>query len=748
MAKTVTVGGVTFGGDGKVTTKDPITGKTKYVGGGGGGSSGGQSTVSSDDLQKRINEMSASIELKRQQQEAAEKAKEAERKQKEKESFSKLNEQQKLAYLRQREQQRVAQERIIKTGSVVEKYREMLPKGQSLAYYQQEMIAEGVKPSDIDKYMGAKSQYYKSTGRQLGADIKEVESQKLEQQKITTTPMGEQVVVVSQNKMFKYPKQVNPYTRSTYMGDVTFQKNTKTGFEPVVKFLSGEYEWQKKFTSEMQNIKTPSWLKSTETFLESKKGNKLPYGLQEQSEYIQNPSNIEIETGKKFNVWLAPFWLNAKVAETKTYQAGVEKFKVKFPNANKYLSQPAPAWIKSIIASSTLGFFEPAISSGSYGEVVLTKKKRQLLSLDNQIPAVDKEVLIENAVTKIAYQNSAEMNREIIRSALNKFKGEPAKLKELKKLFDTALGESQSSTMWKDVLAQEGYNVYTKTPSVTGGTIKQYEITSQQPKTLSQQLMETKISNVNLNGQNILDIDLTGQGQIYGSSQASGQLNVNWFGTKTQQQQKTSQVQQTKQLEGLKQINLLKFAQPTKQTSAQAQPQPQKTGQATAIGLLSGLKFRTPKPRPQYKQPTYPKPRKPTKPRPKDFLPKWLMPEPSKKVKQKYGIATTGYEVQLRRGGEYAPISKELLPYGEALKLGVEKTTTTLGQTFRLVPKGTTTKEDISFAVPNIFTTPKRRTAKLEFVERRGQTLKKGTGEVSAILKSRKGKRGKKLSFF
>ena len=104
--------------------------------GGGGGSSGGQSTVSSEDLQKRINELNASIELKKQQQEAIDKARIEESKRKEKEAFSKLNEQQKLAYLHQREMQRVAQEKIIKVGSVVEKYREMLPKGQNLSYYQ------------------------------------------------------------------------------------------------------------------------------------------------------------------------------------------------------------------------------------------------------------------------------------------------------------------------------------------------------------------------------------------------------------------------------------------------------------------------------------------------------------------------------------------------------------------------------------------------------------------------------------
>ena len=97
------------------------------------------------------------------------------------------------------------------------------------------------------------------------------------------------------------------------------------------------------------------------------------------------------------------------------------------------------------------------------------------------------------------------------------------------------------------------------------------------------------------------------------------------------------------------------------------------------------------------------------------------------------------YEVQIRRRGKFMKIGKELLPLGKALKLGTERTTRTLAQTFRLIPKGMTVQTDISYKVPTeLFTAPKKPTAKIEFVERRGKTLKKRTGEIPEILKAQK----------
>jgi len=101
--------------------------------------------------------------------------------------------------------------------------------------------------------------------------------------------------------------------------------------------------------------------------------------------------------------------------------------------------------------------------------------------------------------------------------------------------------------------------------------------------------------------------------------------------------------------------------------------------------------------------------------------------------------SNTAFEVQVKRKGKFQRVSSKPLPQGKALQLGVQKTTTTLGQTFRLVKKGITREKDITYSVSNeIFTKPKKKTANIEFVERRGKTLKKGTGEVPAIFKAQK----------
>jgi len=107
----------------------------------------------------------------------------------------------------------------------------------------------------------------------------------------------------------------------------------------------------------------------------------------------------------------------------------------------------------------------------------------------------------------------------------------------------------------------------------------------------------------------------------------------------------------------------------------------------------------------------------------------------------------SAFEVQIRRRGRFITIGKDL-PLKRAKKLGVKVTMETLGQTFRLVKKGYTKTPDISFEIPSkIFTIPKKPTTALEFVERRGKTLKKGTGEIREIQIARSLK-GKKKQYY
>lgn len=96
------------------------------------------------------------------------------------------------------------------------------------------------------------------------------------------------------------------------------------------------------------------------------------------------------------------------------------------------------------------------------------------------------------------------------------------------------------------------------------------------------------------------------------------------------------------------------------------------------------------------------------------------------------------YTVEIRRGGKFKPIAYGL-PKGKGLQFGSERASKTLGQTFRLRKTGMTFANDINFQPSSkIFTKPRKKTAELEFVERRGMTLKHGTGEIKEIQLARK----------
>ena len=96
------------------------------------------------------------------------------------------------------------------------------------------------------------------------------------------------------------------------------------------------------------------------------------------------------------------------------------------------------------------------------------------------------------------------------------------------------------------------------------------------------------------------------------------------------------------------------------------------------------------------------------------------------------------FELQVRRAGKFRAIGKPL-PFGRAKALGAGITTRTLAQTFRLVPKGETEQLDVGFEVPSrVFTRLKKPTAEYEWVERRGMTLKRFTGEVPEIMAARR----------
>lgn len=103
-------------------------------------------------------------------------------------------------------------------------------------------------------------------------------------------------------------------------------------------------------------------------------------------------------------------------------------------------------------------------------------------------------------------------------------------------------------------------------------------------------------------------------------------------------------------------------------------------------------------------------------------------------------ISKQGYELQIKRFGKYKTIAQSL-SLSRAKQLGARKVMGSLGQTFRIIPKGQTQMGEVRFELPSkVFTKLKRPTTQLEWVERRGMTLKRGTGEIPAILAAKKSK--------
>jgi hypothetical protein len=150
------------------------------------------------------------------------------------------------------------------------------------------------------------------------------------------------------------------------------------------------------------------------------------------------------------------------------------------------------------------------------------------------------------------------------------------------------------------------------------------------------------------------------------------------------------------------------------------------------IQEMSAPSFVPPSYKPSYTAP--PKPSKITVPPPsrlKQLISR--IQQPSIKRQQ-------AYELQIRRQGQFKTIAKGLT-LGRGKLMGTKTTTGTLGQTFRLLPKGETLQTDIQYEVPtDIFTRLKKPTTEIEYVERRGKTLKRGTGEIPEILGAKRTK--------
>lgn len=138
------------------------------------------------------------------------------------------------------------------------------------------------------------------------------------------------------------------------------------GSLPPIKFISGEYEWQKKILEQAgKKYETPTFLKPFEKFFEPK-GQPLPYGLQTTIEFIQTPlseQGQQIIKGKKFNVFLPQFYIGGKLGQTAIAQKYGKEIAEKYPIISKIATSPIAI---SLIGMVPLGaFFGPTMETGT-----------------------------------------------------------------------------------------------------------------------------------------------------------------------------------------------------------------------------------------------------------------------------------------------------------------------------------------------------------------------------------------------
>lgn len=202
---------------------------------------------------------------------------------------------------------------------------------------------------------------------------------------------------------------------------------------------------------------------------------------------------------------------------------------------------------------------------------------------------------------------------------------------------------------------------------------------------------------------------------------------------KIQIKQQPFQKEITKTITLTKQPQLLKQPQTSALKQPQAVKQPQLLKQAPLLKQPQELiqPQRTKQP-PQMRVPRIPRvPKIPKSSKSSEF---------AKIKKESLALfSKQAYEVQLRRRGKFFAIARGL-PLGRALKIGAERTKTTLAATFRLVAKGTTAMEDIYYSPsPAIFKAPKKPVGRIAYVERLGKRLstRSEVTEIKAFKRSK-----------
>lgn len=385
-------------------------------------------------------------------------------------------------------------------------------------------------------------------------------------------------------------------------------------------------------------------------------------------------------------------------------------------------------------SAALFGFFSPLFTSA------MAKKGTKTVSVEEKkteeaAKKVSKEAA-KNLIRENAIRNP-DANRQIIKTILEKARetNNPEAVKNYQKVFAEVLGKQKAAELFKDVVQQEGIYVRAIQPQqlqvlkpvakleVTKPVVEiAAETLRRQPTQYPLGVLFPSIVQAGGKSQSIF----SGKGTY---ELSSGQLPKSIISLKQPQieTQIPKQIQpsvlkmQTESQLGFKQIQPLKsiqLAQPALMSSFKLSPQLQYKSELKTdlynIYSETALKLKSP-------------------------LGKISKSSFSLFKKKRFAaLKFKAFETQVKKRGRFETIGRGL-PLGRALRLGAVRTATTLSQTFRLVPKGFTSLKDIQYSVPSrIFTKPKRAVGGIAFVERRGMTLKRGTGEIPQIQAARR----------
>ena len=166
-----------------------------------------------------------------------------------------------------------------------------------------------------------------------------------------------------------------------------------------------------------------------ERWLESRPGGDLPYGLQEATEFIQDPySKPEILSGERFSLFLPQFYAGAKLGQSKVFSFLPERLFGESPGVQRFIEKPE---VLSFAGSLPLWtFFSPSMKTGA------TIKEQEAIAKQLSKGKFDKLSDFFNKVQKdlVGKKAGKEQIKYLNNLARNVNKADPKAVEGFKKL--------------------------------------------------------------------------------------------------------------------------------------------------------------------------------------------------------------------------------------------------------------------------------------------------------------------------